>query len=80
MLTRIFILLTILKVCYCEKCGCGVWGYGKTVSDCGECEENKCKTCNNYLNGFNTGNYCYWNDHSKTCAKSGGILHFTGPK
>ena len=75
MLTRTFILLTILNVCYCEICCTkNVLNY---VSDCGLCEENSCKMeCDRF--GF--GEFCYWNKHSETCVRAKGILRFTEDK
>ena len=78
MLTRTFILLTILNVCYCEYC-CTSFLYDRIVSDCGLCGENSCKIeCNWLVHGFS--DRCYWNYHSETCVRAGGILYFTRPK
>ena len=78
MLTRIFILLTIFSVCYCEWCGCGNSYYSrKKVSNCGVCGESSCKKECAWAYMSNEDDICYWNYHSKTCVKTGGILSFT---
>ena len=80
MLARIFILLTLLTVCYCEHCGClgssvrsSVWSaVYKNVFNCQECEENYCKL-GNYC-GPLIAHDCYWSSQSNTCLRAGGIL------
>ena len=73
MFSSIFLLLALLKYCYCEQCLSDVCRFYENVNDCGECEENNCKL--KCIEIFSRNNdYCYWNYQSNRCVRSGGKI------